>query len=77
MKDFVDDIKEGISVLPKFLIFGVCIFGIMYLFFDMELAFKCFLVFMGIWAGIFIAFPCVILILKTTNKILGTDNKKK
>lgn len=71
MKDFIRDIKDGLNVLPNFLIFGICILGIMYLFGDIEFAINCFFVFIGIWAVIFVAFPGVILILDIINKVLG------
>lgn len=77
MKDFIRDIKDGLKELPNFLAFSICVFGIAYLFGDIEYANLCFVFVMGIWAVIFVAFPGVILILDVINKVLGNKKESK
>lgn len=77
MKDFIRDIKDGLKELPNFLVFSICVFGIAYLFGDIEFAVNCFFVFMGIWVVIFVAFPSIILILDVINKVLSNKKESK
>lgn len=77
MKDFIRDAKDGFEVLPDFLVFSIFLGLIASLFGGPIYGWKCFFVFVGIWAVIFIGFPCVILILDTVNRIFGLTPQDK
>ena len=77
MKDFIDNIKDGLKELPNFLAFSICVFGIASLFGAIEFATLCFVSVMGIWVVIFVALPSVVLILNVINKVLGDKMESK
>lgn len=76
-KDFVDDIKNAFKILPEYLpivIFLSFVFGTFYgAFYGLET----FLVFLGIWALVFILLPFFIFILGITNHIFSLEKDNK
>lgn len=75
MKDFIDDIKYASRILPGFLVVGACVGGIIYLFGDTTFALQCFLLFVGVWAVIFVAIPSIVFVLAIINHVLDTHHK--
>lgn len=76
-KDFFNDIKYAFKVLPEYLpivIFLSFVFGAFYgAFYGLETL----LVFLGIWALVFILLPFFIFILGITNHIFGLEKDNK
>jgi hypothetical protein len=78
IKEFTDDVKDGFRALPEYLAPIIVLCLLVSLFHGANEAINAFLVLLGVWAVIYIAFPFVLLILDIINyvfRLKEPDNK--